>query len=242
MKLCAAQAKPVTGDIPANITRHKPLIALAAGERADLILFPELSLTGYEPALARKLAVDASDARFDAFQALSDAHRIVIGAGAPTKCDGGICISLLLFQPRKPRRFYSKSYLHPDEDPFFVPGRSSPGFNVRRTRLALAICFEISVPEHLRRALKSRPQIYLASVAKIGRNIGKAGETLAGIAREHSLTALMSNCVGLCDGEQGAGRTSVWNERGSLLGQLNDADEGLLIFDTETQEVTERLP
>lgn len=36
------------------------------------------------------------------------------------------------------------------------------------------------------------------------------------------------------------GKTSVWNNKGWLVGQLNDTNEGILIIDTDTQELIEK--
>ena len=52
MKICAAQTRPVKGNIQQNIENHKKLINLAVVNGADIIIFPELSITGYEPELA----------------------------------------------------------------------------------------------------------------------------------------------------------------------------------------------
>lgn len=54
------------------------------------------------------------------------------------------------------------------------------------------------------------------------------------------MTVLMANCVGVCDGCDCAGRTSIWNNQGRLLHQLSHSDEGFLIFDTSSQQVIER--
>jgi len=56
MKICIAQTTPIKGDIEKNIENHKKLIALSIQENADIIVFPELSLTGYEPKLVKELA------------------------------------------------------------------------------------------------------------------------------------------------------------------------------------------
>ena len=112
MKLCVAQTRPVKGDISANITHHKKIIDLAIGIGADTIIFPELSITGYEPELAHVLATDKDDAQFTVFQQISDAKNITIGIGVPTKSFSGISITMVLFQPNKPRETYSKRYLH----------------------------------------------------------------------------------------------------------------------------------
>jgi hypothetical protein len=51
------------------------------------------------------------------------------------------------------------------------------------------------------------------------------------------MTVVMANCVGVCDGEVCGGRSAVWNNKGDLLGGLNDTDEGILIFNTDTEAV-----
>ncbi len=55
------------------------------------------------------------------------------------------------------------------------------------------------------------------------------------------MTVLMANAVGPCDNFESAGKTSIWSNKGLLLGQLNDTHEGILIIDTETQEITEEM-
>ena len=55
MKICAAQTGPIKGDIQHNIDNHKPLIDLTISNGADTVIFPDLSLTGYELELSKEL-------------------------------------------------------------------------------------------------------------------------------------------------------------------------------------------
>jgi predicted amidohydrolase len=238
MRICVAQTRPVKGDIQTNIRNHKTIIDVAVSHAADIIIFPELSLTGYEPELAKDLAIDTNDTSLSDFQTLSDTHEITIGVGMPTKNGTAPSISMIIFQPRKARQVYSKKYLHADEEPFFVSGENLLCSLSNQTNVALAICYELSIPEHAENAFKTGGEIYIASVAKSVSGIAKATERLADIAKTYSMTVLMSNCIGLCDGMDCGGRTSAWNNKGVLLGQLDDVSEGILILDTETQEVT----
>jgi predicted amidohydrolase len=48
----------------------------------------------------------------------------------------------------------------------------------------------------------------------------------------------MANYVGESGGYDCAGKSSVWNEKGELIGQLGDKAEGLIIFDTKSKEIT----
>lgn len=237
MRICVAQTQPITGNIQQNIENHKQLIALAVANEADAIFFSELSLTGYEPTLAIELATDQDDNRFDDFQTISNAHQITIGVGVPTKNSAGVCISMLIFQPHRARQMYSKQYLHADEEPFFVSGQNLSGLVVSNINIALAICYELSVPEHAANAFSSGAPIYVASVAKSVKGIDKACARLSDIARSYAATVLMANSIGWADGDECAGRTSIWNSKGILVGQLNNKSEGILLIDTTTQEV-----
>jgi predicted amidohydrolase len=239
MKICVAQTKPVKGDIQKNIDNHKRLIDLAVSNGAGIIIFAELSLTGYEPELAKELATSSEDIRLDCFQQISNNKQVIIGVGIPMQTDAGICISMVLFQPGKTRQTYSKKYLHTDEERFFVSGQSSIDFI--ENNIALAICYELSVPEHAENAFKNRAKIYIASAVKSVKGIDKAIKRLSEIASKYSMTVLLSNCVGQCDGEECAGKSSIWNNTGLLLAQLNDTSEGILIIDTDTQEIIEKV-
>lgn len=237
MKICVAQTRSIKGDMQRNIENHKKLIDLAVTHGADTIFFPELSITGYEPELAKDLATTPDDRRFDDFQKIADARQITIGIGVPTKNESGICISMLIFQPGQARQTYSKKYLHADEEEFFVSGQNTSVVIGNNTKIAPAICYELSIPAHAESAFKNGAEIYLASVAKSAEGIDKAVASLSGIARKYSMTALMSNCIGPSSGFESAGRSAIWNNQGMLLGQLNGAREGILMLDTNTQEI-----
>ncbi|MEW6736990.1 MAG: carbon-nitrogen hydrolase family protein, partial [Acidobacteriota bacterium] len=214
MKICVVQTRPIKGDIKSNIDNHKKLIDLAISNGAGTVIFPELSLTGYEPELSKELATNQDDSRFDDFQKISDTKQITIGVGVPTKNNNGICISMVLFQPDKARQTYSKKYLHPDEEEFFISGQNSTGLIGNNRNIALAICYELSVPEHSEHAFKSGAEIYIASVVKSVNQVEKAIERLSEIGNRYSMTVLMSNCIGQSGGYECAGKTSIWNNKG----------------------------
>lgn len=241
MRICAAQTRPVKGDFQRNIDRHIKFIDLAVSNGADMIIFPELSITGYEPGQAKDLATHPDDRRFDEFQKISDTRRITIGIGVPIKNNSGICISMVLFQPRKVRQTYSKKYLHADEEPFFVNGQNSISLSDKNSNIALAICYELSFPKHAEDAFKSGAEIYIASVAKPADGVDKAIKRLTEVSKQYSMMVLMSNCIGNCDDFESAGKSSVWNDKGLLLGQLDDVNEGIVMIDTDTQEVIEKI-
>ncbi len=240
MKICVVQTRPIKGDVASNIADHKKMIDLAVVDGADMVIFPELSLTGYEPTLAQELAMSPQDAQLDEFQVISDAENVTIGAGIPTENGQGYCISMVLFQPNQPRRIYSKKYLYVDEKSFFVSGENFPVLPVNERQIGLAICYELSVAAHAETAVASGVDVYVASVAKTKAGVEHASKRLAHIAQTHNMPALMSNCVGPADNFMSAGKTAVWNKDGQLLAQLDDTNEGYIIFDTDNEAVIAR--
>ena len=104
-------------------------------------------------------------------------------------------------------------------------------------KIALAICYELSVPAHSEEAHRGGAEVYLVSVAKTKAGMDRAAETLADIARRYSMTVLVSNCVGQCADFDCGGGSAVWNREGVMLGQLDGVEEGVLVLDTDTGEL-----
>lgn len=140
MKFCITETNPIQGDVSANIEAHIRLIELALTLNAEAIFFPELSLTGYEPELANKLATNQNDNRLDIFQEISDKNNIIIGLGLPTATESDILISMIIFEPNNPRQTYSKQEIHTDELPNFKNGISQVIIKTNDKKIALAIC------------------------------------------------------------------------------------------------------
>lgn len=244
MKVSVAQIKVQKGAIAENIKRHKAFIDIAVAHGAKAIIFPELSITGYEPELAQQLATTQDDERLDCFQDIADRDKLTIGVGIPFRTDQGIRISMVIFQPQEPRITYSKQFLHHSEIPYFINGDSPLTLNLdEHNRLSTAICYELSVPVHAATAHNSGANIYIASVLNSVTGVDKDLNLLAGIAAKYGMHVLMANYTGETGGYDCAGRTSAWNKQGGLLAQMNYQDEGLLIMDTEDDSVQEvRLP
>ncbi len=242
MRICVAQTRPVKGDITKNIKNHIKLIELAVSKKANIIVFPELSLIGYEHELARGLATTQDDSKFDILQTLSDNNRIIIGVGIPTLKEKDIFISMIFFQPYSKRITYSKQYLYPTEINLFTNGKEKVIFKYDdKNIIAPAICYELSVKEHAEYAFQSGANIYIASVLNSVSGVDNDIQKLSDIAKKYRMTVLMANFVGQSGGYECAGKSSVWNNQGLLVGQLNNKDEGILMINNNTGQVTNEI-
>src|SRR5690606_30158869 len=236
MKICIAQTKSEKGNIQRNIDNHLEFIERAIKLKADLIIFPEMSITNYEPELATELATDIESSIFSPFQEISNANGISIGIGMPTKAPDGLNISMLIFQPNKEKTVYSKQMLHSDELPYFVCGKNQSFLTINGVKIAIGICYETLQREHFLNVKNQGTDIYIASVAKPKGGIEKAYKHFPQIANEFNTPILMSNCVGHCDNFISVGQSAVWNKKGELIEHLDDNNVGLLIYDTKTEK------
>lgn len=238
MKVCAAQLRPVAGDVETNAAKHFTLIEHAVAHRADLVFFPELSLTGYEPRLAKSLAIDTDDHRLDVFQGYSERHNLLIGIGMPVSVGSGVQVGMVWFTPGAARHTYAKQRLHVDEHPYFVPGDSQLVVECGGRKLAPAICYESLQMDHADGAAALSADLYLASVSKPAGGLAKAMIHYPAVARRHGMFVIMANCVGSNDDFVSVGQSAAWNARGDLLAQMDTESEGLVVLDTASESAT----
>lgn len=243
MKIAAAQMRSCVGHASQNINRHLELIDLAVEHGADLVVFPELSLTGYEPSRAAEFAVTADDLGFAALQTASDVNAVTIVAGAPLKCLGLPQVSAFIFEPKIASRVYSKQFLHSDEIQYFAPGESADSLICKDPVVSLAICYELSVGRHAETAFAFGASVYLASVAKTQVGVRLASERLSSIAKRHSALVIMANGA---DEQKAAGCTggsAAWGRDGNLIASLDRTAEAVVVVDDTTEQaVVATLP
>lgn len=235
MKICIAQTKSEKGNIQENIKNHLNIIKRALKLKSDLIIFPELSITGYEPNLAKELATNGDTNIFAPFQVVSDKFKISIGIGMPTKGTDKPNISMFIFQPNRKHIIYSKQLLHKDELPYFKGGTNQIYLDIKEKKIAIGICYETLQLDHFVNVHKNKTDIYIASVAKPKNGINKAYSHFPKISKTFNTPILMSNSIGFCDNFLSVGQSAVWNKKGDLINKLDNKNEGLIIYDTELE-------
>ncbi|KAB2810065.1 carbon-nitrogen hydrolase family protein [Phaeocystidibacter luteus] len=231
MKIALAQIQSEAGAVDANINKHMDYIGKAAESGCKLIVFPELSITGYEPSLAGELAFTLPNSKLNVFQQASDQFNMNIAVGLPLKTSRGVQISMVVYHQRKPSTIYSKRYLHDDELPFFVKGESQTVFKIGERKFAPAICYESTLHRHADEVALHAPDVYTASVAKPAGGVKKANLHYPEIAVKYGMVVLMANAVGPADNFVNAGQSGVWTADGTLVASLGENEEGLLVYE-----------
>lgn len=148
-KLALAQIAPALGDVATNLSNHLDIVAQARMNGVDLLVFPELSLTGYalgdqafdvairaaadDPTFARLLAASEQLDLVVSFVEVDERHRTFISAAY---LSGGRLVHLH-------RKLYLPTYGLFNESRVYTPGRSVRAFDTRFGRVGMLICEDI---------------------------------------------------------------------------------------------------
>jgi predicted amidohydrolase len=255
-----AQINTKLGDVPANLDKHLALIADARARGADLIVFPELSLTGYmlqdlAPSVALRPTPQDDTLRrlLEASRALDlvvgfverdEAHRLYISSAYLSHGD-------IVHIHRK---LYLPTYGLFQDGRFFGVGTTARAFPTRFGRMGLLICedfWHVSPPYVL---WLDGAEVLLCASASPGRGMqGEAGLESArwvesvgqAYARLFSVFVAQTNRVGLEDGLTFWGGASLHAPDGRCLAQAPYFEEALTLAEIDLSEVSRlrtRLP
>ncbi|MER5732690.1 carbon-nitrogen hydrolase family protein [Streptomyces sp. NPDC002138] len=238
LTVAAGQAACVALDVAANAATAAGLVRRAADRGGQLLVLPELFLTGYElPGIAADPAAHAlgpADSRLDVLAAACAETGTAVVAGAPTRDadTGELRISVLVlgrdghFAAR-----YDKQHVTPNERAAgFGPGARGCTLSFDGWRLGLGICWDSGYPEHARAAALDGAHAYLVG-AMFGRGSGERQLATVFPARAMDNTGyvLLANHCGPSGPYDGCGRSAVWNPDGTLLADAGTATPGLAV-------------
>lgn len=234
MIIAAAQTVPKRKNTKVNLEDHFRLVNLAADHGAQLIVFPEMSLTGYERELATELYFIENDPRLDELRNLAVTRGIIILAGAPILLESGFHIGMFILEPQRPERIYTKQYLHEGEEISYVPGRNNDVLiELGDEIISVAICADIANPAHAARASFLNSTLYIASIFYTPTGIDQGYSDLQKYANSLCMNVLMSNFGSASYGMDSAGKSAFWNNNGEMVGGFEGTGEGLLIVEKE---------
>jgi predicted amidohydrolase len=150
MKVRAIQFSPVLGNVAKNMEFHAAQVAQAVRDGRALIVFPELSLSGYQlKDIAGDAALCVGGAEWRELERLS--RRIDIIVGAPLEEDAGIIYNAALYFSRGKWRHTHRKVQLPnygmfEERMIFKPGEGFHTFRIGSCTAGILICREILFP------------------------------------------------------------------------------------------------
>jgi predicted amidohydrolase len=131
------------GDLAGNLTRHHDLLSVGAEEGSDLVLFPEMSLTGYCAGAEVPLS---SPAVAELVAATRDGPAVCFGLVERAESGGLPYITQLVAERGYVVAVHRKEHLGEDEAGHFRAGPGAGVFEVAGLACSMAICAEIGTP------------------------------------------------------------------------------------------------
>ncbi|MFE0528224.1 carbon-nitrogen hydrolase family protein [Micromonospora parva] len=207
LRLAVVQPPCVPLDVAANARAHAAAVR-AAGAR--LVVFPELSLTGYELDAS---VVSVDDPRLTPLvEACAETNAVAL-VGAPV---AGEHIAMLAVSGGGATVAYRKMWLGDAEARRFRPGGAPAVLDVDGWRVGLAICKDTGVVAHAARTAALGIDVYAGGVLESARDAAVTDQRAHRIATAHRVWVAVASFAGSTGGgyTEAAGRSGVWTPDG----------------------------
>ncbi len=258
MKIGLAQLNPTVGDLRGNFEKIRQAYDRLAAAGAELILTPELSITGYPPQdliFKSRFVPQALEIVRELHAHVQDAALLVgfvdrnEGRGKPFHNAAAV------LERGKPIRKTHKSLLPTydvfDEDRYFEPASCVEPLDVRGKKVGVSICEDIWTEHYLPRPLYDVEPVrgLIDQGAEIIVNLSASPfslhkpairrEMVGALARAYQRPIFYCNAVGGNDQLVFDGNSIAVNSKGDLIAQLNAFCEDEAVIDTDNASVVE---
>jgi NAD+ synthase (glutamine-hydrolysing) len=256
MKIALAQINPTVGDLEGNAKKIIDYIGRARKQGADLVLFPELAVTGYPPEdllLKPQFITDNLSALKKIVNA-SKGMGVYVGfvdGGGPSTGSGrrkDLYNAGAFINNGKIIEIYRKNNLPNygvfDEKRYFKEGTKASVVSFKGVKIGLGICEDIWVEEGPYKGEARAGAKIILNINASPYHVGKRGErekVLAKRAKATKAHIVYVNMVGGQDELVFDGGSMVINSKGKLIASASQYKEELLIIDEAGGKITPKL-
>jgi len=246
MRLALVQINPVVGDLDGNRRLILERLEAARAQGADLVLFPELAVTGYPPEdlLLRPGFIRAAESSVEAIA--REARGTTVLVGGP-HFDRDLYNACFVLAGGEVKAVYRKRFLPNygvfDEDRYFAPGRDLILLEHGRTLVGLTVCEDMWQPGPPATDLALAGAELLVNISASPFYVGRdreREEMFVTRARDNSCFVAFCNSVGGQDELIFDGHSVVIDDEGTILARAPGFEEALLVVDVEPKEVIGR--
>jgi predicted amidohydrolase len=222
LTVAVAQPRSLPDDVAANAVAHAAAVREAG---ARVVVFPELSLTGYE---LDAPAVAPDDPRLGPIvEACAEMGSValigspVLGDETADAASGHRCIGILAVDASGVRVVYRKMWLGGAETGMFAAGGEPAAIDIDGHRLGLAVCRDTGIPKHAIDTVALGIDGYVAGVLETEEDAGVPAQRSARIARDHGVWVAIASFAGSTGGgyERAAGRSIIRAADGSVAAE-----------------------
>ena len=238
INLAVAQISCWVGDKNHNLKTIEKNIKEAKKEGADLVVFPELALTGY---VCRDLVYELAEAvpngqsvsQIESIAKRENVHVIFGMIEKSARANAVLHNTAVLIGPEgfigKYRKMYLPTHSVFEEKRYFRPGYQTPVFETKIGKIGLIICYDVYFPE-ITRLLRVKGAQLIACISAVPSIRREFFETLtAARAIENTVFIAFSNRAGIEDGLQFSGGSRIIAPSGSLISQAKYDEEDVIM-------------
>jgi NAD+ synthase (glutamine-hydrolysing) len=236
-----AQLNLVVGDVVGNTDRVIAEAVRARADGVDLLVFPELTLTGYPPEdlLLRPELMQRVERALERIR--GECRGITLVLGYPLRAVGGLFNVAGVVRDGEVIGEYAKQHLPNysvfDEKRYFQAGATPLVLEHLGLKIGLSVCEDIWQEDPTRQAVEAGARI-LININASPFHAGKRAEREALVARragEHGLSVVYANLVGGQDELVFDGASFVADGAGRILHRAAVFEEDLLTFDLDDE-------
>ena len=231
-KLALAQTDCALGNQSVNLEKARNLITEAVGRNVQLLVFPEMYLTGYaleEQTLKHAQFLDSS--ALSEVCGLAKKNSIALAMGYPEldRQSGRVHNSVCLVDRNGAiRGIQRKIHLYGKEKKYFEAGDRIDTFDTSLGRIGIMICYDAYFPETARTLVSKDAEIILAPSADWFPFDRFVDRLIPARAAENSVYVAYCNRVGIEPEFHFFGRSRILDPRGSILGEAAEHEELLV--------------
>jgi predicted amidohydrolase len=237
MKIAAAQIACSLGEIDANVQKIRDFTGRAKDAGAELIVFPEMSDTGYSMRVIRETATTWEEGAVPQLRKLADSDSIAIICGVSERQGECIYNSLVVIdRAGEIIGRYRKTHLFSpapiEEHLCFAAGDCLASVDLDGMRLGLSICYDLRFPEVYRRlALEEKTSGFIISSAWPFPRVEHLRVLALARAIENQSYLVLANRVGTDDGVTFCGASAIIDPYGVVIAAASADREEVLIAD-----------
>ncbi|RPJ06007.1 MAG: NAD+ synthase, partial [Deltaproteobacteria bacterium] len=244
LRIGLCQINTTVGDIEGNAAKILDYIEKGKKRGADLLVFPEMAVTGYPPE-DLLLMPKFIEANLKALERIARAAAgITVIAGFVDK-DGDIYNGAALLHNGKKIDSYHKSYLPNygvfDEDRYFQTGKENFIFTLKSTPIGMSICEDIWYPgDPIRTQTLHGGAELLVNISSSPYHAGKMAlreKIISTRALDNVAIVAFCNLVGGQDDLVFDGGSLIFDQRGELIARGKQFEEDLIMADLDMEAV-----
>ena len=246
MRLALAQMNTVVGDIDGNRARILERVDEARAADADLVLFPELAVTGYPPE-DLLLRPDFISAAARSLAEIARACRGIAALVGTPHFDHDLYNACAVCVGGEVRALYRKRFLPNygvfDEARYFAPGRGLVLLEQGDALIGPTVCEDIWQPGPPATELSLAGAHLVTNISASPFHVGKEREReemLKTRARDNACFIAFCNAVGGQDELIFDGHSLVLDDEGEVLARAPGFEETLLLVDVDPTSVVAR--